>query len=769
MKKAIILLLCMLPFYRLSAQNISGILTDSNRQPIEYANIIALNPADSAFVQGTTSDHKGAFSIAVPDEKAYIIKVSCIGYQTEYRNGNGAIGTLTLKEDVHLISEVEVKGQMPTFQLKGDKFVTQVQGSLLSKLGTANDVLERIPGIEGRQGKFTVFGKGTPIIYINGRKVYDVSELEKITSDEIRSVDLINNPGTEYDASVKAVLKIRLIRRKGDGFSVNATSQLSQTHRTSHYQQLNLNYRHGGLDIFTRLSFQQWKDWQQQENNQTIKADTVWNIRNRLHLESDGGSTYSASGFNYELNENHSFGAQYSGTFSMEGNGGWVSDMDITANGTADDHIHNVFTETANPARYHSVNTYYLGKVRNLDIDMNFDYIKNKSGKEQESVEDSQIGNDRIVNTRYEADNDLYAFKLTLSHPAGNGTLKAGTEMSWTEHRDSYVNPEHILPDSRNSLKEAHSAAFVSYSIPLQSWYLSAGLRYEHIRNRYYVDNVYNETQSRNYDNIFPNLSLSKAFGDVQTSLSYNAYTSRPSYSSLSSNRQYNDRFTYQGGNPFLQPTTTHDVTLNMSYKWLYFVASYQYNKNAICSSIEPYEDDPQLCIWIPRNVKKKQDLWVMLNASPNIGCWHPSFSVSLIRQFMNEWTVNPDRKPYHPRLYAGIQNMFNLPHHFILNVDGMCKSDTYEGKAWRPGFGSVHIGLSKSFLKDEALTLQIRAFDLLKAFRNSGRYYADSITFDTWNYSDSRSLTVTVRYKFNTANNKYKGSGAGNKEKSRL
>lgn len=385
MKKAIILLLCMLPFCRLSAQNISGIVTDSNRQPIEYANIIALNPADSAFVQGTTSDHKGAFSIAVPDEKAYIIKVSCIGYQTEYRNGNGAIGTLTLKEDVHLISEVEVKGQMPTFQLKGDKFVTQVQGSLLSKLGTANDVLERIPGIEGRQGKFTVFGKGTPIIYINGRKVYDVSELEKITSDEIRSVDLINNPGAEYDASVKAVLKIRLIRRKGDGFSVNATSQLSQAHRTSHYQQLNLNYRHGGLDIFTRLSFQQWKDWQQQENNQTIKADTAWNIRNRLHLESDGGSTYSASGFNYELNENHSFGAQYSGTFSMEGNGGWVSDMDITANGTADDHIHNVFTETANPARYHSVNTYYQGKVRNLDIDMNFDYIKNKSGKEQES------------------------------------------------------------------------------------------------------------------------------------------------------------------------------------------------------------------------------------------------------------------------------------------------------------------------------------------------------------------------------------------------
>lgn len=34
---------------------------------------------------------------------------------------------------------------------------------------------------------------------------------------------------------------------------------------------------------------------------------------------------------------------------------------------------------------------------------------------------------------------------------------------------------------------------------------------------------------------------------------------------------------------------------------------------------------------------------------------------------------------------------------------------------------------------------------------------------------TDSRSLTLTVRYKFNTINSKYKGTGAGNNEKSRL
>lgn len=769
MKKAIISLLCVLHFCTLAAQTIEGSVTDSNRQPVAYANIVALHPIDSSFIQGTVSNENGTFSLPVPDKNTCIIKVSCIGYQTIYRNGTGKLGSLILQEDVHLLEEIEIKGKMPTFQLKGDKLVTQVQGTLLSCLGSANNVLERIPSVEGRDGKFTVFGKGTPDIYINGRKLYDITELEKITADNIRSVDLINNPGAEYDATVKAVIKIQLIRKQGDGFGIQASSQLSQTHRTSHYQQLNLNYRHQGLDIFTRINFQQWKDWQQQENNQTILTDTVWHIRNRLHLESDVNSIYSTSGINYELNENHSLGAQYSGSFGFDSKGGWLSDMDITANDRFNDHIQNTFLSTNHPSRYHSVNTYYQGNINDLHIDLNMDYIKSKNGRDQESIENSQADNDRIITSQYKAKNDLYALKLILSHPAGKGTLKAGTELSRTTHNDSYLNPEQLLPDSKNRLQEVHSAVFVSYDIPLHSWQLSAGLRYEHISNRYYVDDIISDTQSRTYDNIFPNLSLSKSFGKIQTSVSYTAKTSRPSYSSLSNNRQYNDRFTYQGGNPFLQPTTSHDVTLNMSYKWLYFVASYLYSQNAICSSIEPYEDDPQLCIWIPRNVKKKQDIWIMLSASPVIGCWHPTFSASLIRQYMDKWTHNPDMEPYHPRLYAGIQNMFNLPYRFILNIDGMCKSNTYEGKSWRPGYGSIHAGLTKSFLKNDALSVQVRAYDLLKAFRSSSKYYADTITFDTWNYSDTRSLTVTVRYKFNSTNNKYRGTGAGNTEKSRL
>lgn len=769
MRKFMISLGCAIHFFALSAQTIEGRVIDSQKRPLAFVNIVALTPNDSVFVQGTISDKEGSFKMSVPDKDTHIVKISCIGYQTLFHNGTGALGTFILEPAVQELSDVEIRGTLPTYQLKGDRLTTLVQGSLLSKLGNMNEILERIPGVEGKDGKFTVFGKGTPLIYINGRKLYDTSELERITADEVRSVDLIRNPGAEYDASVKAVLNIRLIRKKGDGLGVNASTQWSQAHRTSHYQQLNLNYHHGKLDVFTKFSFQQWKGWQEQTNDQTIQTDTLWNIINRLQLESDINSLYTSSGFNYEFNDKHAVGAQYSGSYTLKGEGGWISDMDITADNKFQDRIHNTYTQHYRNSHRHTANAYYAGHIGLLKIDLNLDYVNNQSDKPQESIDQSQIGDDRIVTSTYTMNNQLYALKLIGSHPLGAGTLSGGYEISQTKHEDTYLNPEHLLPNSENQLKERHSAAFITYNMTIKDWRLNTGIRYEHIKNDYYINQMYSNDQSRTYNNFFPNLSISRAFNQLQTSLSYSVRTARPSYNSLSSNRQYNDRFTYQGGNPALQPTTIQDLELNLGYRWLLFTASYQYRKNAICTSIEPYGDDPNICIWIPRNIKRKQEFLILLNVSPTIGCWHPSFSTSMIYQFMDIKTDNPAQKPYHPRFYVGLNNMFSLPRQFTLNIDGMLKTQTYENKTWRPGFGSIHIGISKSFLKNEALTLQLRAFDLLKNYRNSGNNYTNTITFESWNYSDSRSITLTLRYKFNTTNNKYKGTGAGNNEKSRL
>lgn len=60
----------------------------------------------------------------------------------------------------------------------------------------------------------------------------------------------------------------------------------------------------------------------------------------------------------------------------------------------------------------------------------------------------------------------------------------------------------------------------------------------------------------------------------------------------------YINRYTYEGGNPFLLPSLSHNITLGTTYKWVYLSAGYQYVKDAIISFSGAYsEDDPTIAL----------------------------------------------------------------------------------------------------------------------------------------------------------------------------
>lgn len=90
-------------------------------------------------------------------------------------------------------------------------------------------MLNHIPGVQGKDGAYSVFGKGTPSIYLNGRLVRDLSELERLGSENIARVEVLNNPGVQYDASVKAVIRIRTARPVGEGLGLDVRSRVEQS------------------------------------------------------------------------------------------------------------------------------------------------------------------------------------------------------------------------------------------------------------------------------------------------------------------------------------------------------------------------------------------------------------------------------------------------------------------------------------------------------------------------------------------------------------
>ena len=217
MKKLIALLLMVFPVLIAQAKgDWKGKVIDENGEPLPYATVAVLSQVDSTVLCGVTTMEDGTFNI-ITRETDGIMMVSILGYQTQYLTPvEGAV--ITLKEDTALLDGATVSAIMPKTKLSGEGLLTKVRGSVLENVGTAKDVLAKTPGMIKGQNGLEVIGKGAPLIYINGRKVTDTSELDRLNSNEIQSIEMITNPGVQYDASVGSVVRIRTIRRQGDGF-----------------------------------------------------------------------------------------------------------------------------------------------------------------------------------------------------------------------------------------------------------------------------------------------------------------------------------------------------------------------------------------------------------------------------------------------------------------------------------------------------------------------------------------------------------------------
>ena len=221
-----------------TAPRYKGTIIDEQGQPIAYANIALLSPQDSTLISGGVSNESGLFVIPC-EQHPVLARISYVGYKTIYKIcSQSEVGVIRLQVDNYALKGVTVKGHVPQYQMGSEGLVTNVENTILSKLGTGEDVLTHVPGITKKDGYFEVFGKGAPLIYINGRLMRDASELDQLKSENIKSVELITNPGAKYDASVKAVVKIRTKAAQGEGFGFDVRSSYYQSENTDLVKQL---------------------------------------------------------------------------------------------------------------------------------------------------------------------------------------------------------------------------------------------------------------------------------------------------------------------------------------------------------------------------------------------------------------------------------------------------------------------------------------------------------------------------------------------------
>ena len=754
------------------AQTISGLLIDEQHKPLPYANVI-LQTVDSVYLAGTMTGLDGKFELAL-HEKAKLINFSYVGYTTVVQEiSKNELGTIQLFPDAQLLGEVVVKAYLPKTQAKGDAMVTTVSGTVLEKAGTAENLLDKIPNVTAQDGAVTVFGRGTPEIYINGRKIRNQQELDQLSSDNIKSVEVVSNPGARYDASVKAVIRIFTKKVEGEGFGFNnrALIRHRDEYGWSAYDQLNLNYRKNGFDLSAMLLAGDYRNG----NDQTFVIDTHLDKQWRQNLDltdqkSESKNIETTLTLNYQFDENHSIGARYN--YERVPEYLWIANQfaQTYCEELLYEDLHSVITMNE-PETHHRSNFYYNGRVKKWSIDFNADGLWSETKNTQVAQEDVMEGvneEDRSVTTIDTKRNELYAAKLVLSHPLAMGNLSFGAEYSHNKRNTTYLNPEGIIADDNAMIKEGATSAFVEYAKAFNKLQMQAGLRYEHVGFDYYDAGKFVDEQSKDYSNLFPSITFSFPIKDVQVQLGYASDINRPSYHQLRSSTIYVNRYMYDKGNPFLMPSITHNVTLAGSYKWMNMYVGYSHVKDDITNQTIAYsDDDPTIGLLTLQNTQAYDNLVAVFNINPTIGFWTPQLSLAIQKQWYEGETPWGKAKFNKPIGSVTFRNNFKLPKGFLLDVNGSYTTKGYQKNIYlADDMIDMNASLSKSFLKDK-LTLQLQAYNILNPKQVATVYSGIRVLQNT--QVMHRQVSLTVRYKFNTTRSKYKGTGAGESQKNRM
>lgn len=746
-------------------KEIHGRVVNEKGEPMAYSTVLLLN-RDSTVINGCTTDNDGWYHI-VGNYSPAAVKASFLGYHSKTVDYHeGLSNTIVLSPDAIVLQSITVTNEKPLTRGTGRGILANVMGTPLSKMGTASEMIKHLP-LMLNDG--TVAGRGKPEIYINNKKVRNDSELDRLSAGDILTAEVITVPGVEYGMEVTSVIRLKTVRRAGEGLSGSVSTAYRQGKRSYNNQNVALNYRtDNGMDFFAKGFFTQANTLVEAMGSDCLEASSVWNFHHKNQWETSNNYYFADLGYNWDIDDNNSVGITYTAfNYMGDGRNESLSDEDTWRDNTFLGHQKSSSLTRNKPRMSHTVNAYYLGKIGKWGIDFNADYYRSSSLSEMTAKTDATL----MAASNTDVKNWLLAEKLIVTAPVPKGNLTFGEETSFVD-RTSVFEQNGFSADSHICQRTAVWSLFANYALQINKVTLNAGVRWQNEDNHYDVDGVYNSAMSPDYSVLLPMMSATYVSNDWRHTLSYKVSRFNPPYSLLSPAVNYRSKYEYDTGNPFLQPQTTHSVSYAISWKWMYVEPYYSYSKNTVNSFQYAYDDvnHPGVRILDYRNVPKLQAYGITLNISPKIGFWQTNTTAEFGFSDRDVEALGITHKWNDLLTSFNSSNSFSFPHDWIFNITGSLSPYARTGAAKIKTSGQVDLRLNKSFLKNNSLNVAIMAKDIFKtAYIEMTAYGGINVSTAFKEYRDVRRFGIDVSYKFNATNSRYKGSHAGQSERNRL
>ncbi|WP_308230671.1 TonB dependent receptor [uncultured Prevotella sp.] len=744
-----------------------GRIVDERGNAAEYATIALLSPIDSTIVGHGVSNENGSFVIPCNFRKV-LARITYIGYKTVNRiYNNTEMGIIKLQPKTMIVKGVVVKGDRPQYKMLSGGMEVAVEHTLLSKMANTFDVLSLLPRVSVNGQKISVFGKGAPIIYINNKRVNDNNEIVNINPDNIKSISVLTSPGAEYDAEVESVICIRTKERRANGFSLRADAYGKYNKWMSDYELISTRYQTKKFEIANSIWTMGTHDG---EDNNLITdiylPDKHYHNDQLIHLDTNNRFLSEKLSADYSLNDSNSIGGSYRYYGMLKGRTNSVSRQDVLLNGMAHGSIDQ--EEVMKPfLSLHQADIYYVGKVGHVGVDFNATYYAVKNRRNDKCFESSKELGYQEVHSSNRQNSDMWAGKLVVNIPLWKGNVSVGTEMSKTDSHGTFLNEEQLVPSTKTDIHERNIAGFAQYGLALSKWTVGLGVRYENIVRDYLSDGVKQDDVSRKYNNLFPNLSVSWNKGNWNWQLNVNEKIHRPSYRQLGNFMQFDNRFLYEGGNPTLQPEKVFNVETMMLYKWLNVSVGFKYLKDVMEWTKYIYPGK-EFAYNTSLNFDHKQLLYASVHVSPKFGIFRPMWGFYYNQQFFDTRKYGASKALSKPLLSCSLNNSFALSETMNAAISLNASTTHADGFLMMKSGYSVNLQFDKSFA-NRTWIIYLSANDIFKTAKERWTMYGlgAGTTKDCYNYT--RNISLQVTYNFNAKRSKYKGTGAGNEEKSRL
>lgn len=574
-----------------AAQNVAvriSLKTDKN-EPVVNATVQVLSTADTSLLFVKTLKTDVFFSLK--QNSAYFLRITAVDineiFQTLQTGNSDTVLNVTAENKSKSLAGVTVISRKPLIKQEDDK--TIIDAEVLAESSTnAFEVLEKTPGAILDQDGNVYLNSATPAtIQINGREVKlsasDVASLLKsLPANSILKIEILRTPSAKYDAESSGGI-VNIVLKKGVKLGTNGSIDIS------HFQGVygtesagfNVNRNAGKLNTYLSYNYTKRKNFEVYASDRFVTGSILFTQSSFTKFKSD--NNFIGGGLDYEINKKWSVAYDAKITANKNRNG-VTNNIDIknVLNG-------NIFGDNLSLVN-NSGTSFYSGnnfsakyKIDSTGSEwinsLDYNYFKSDNGQLYNNIYILPARNTLNGDGNTQNIKNIISFKTDLVLKLKKTfTFETGAKLNFSISKNNAayfsdsgtVKYPDLFQTNRFRYNENIAAAYLQVAKTIKGLTIKPGIRLEHtdITGRQLIPFDTNFTIKRT--DLFPYVylrhPLTKLFGFLLTgNVILRRSITRPYYEALNPYPKLIDQFTYEIGNPRLQPQFTNNYEFNVT------------------------------------------------------------------------------------------------------------------------------------------------------------------------------------------------------------